>query len=62
MPVHTCAPPKDAAPEAQTLWICPGCGSTWEAAPDVGIFDFDRNQAVTRAEWVRIEGPDYLAG
>ncbi|HJS27102.1 MAG TPA: hypothetical protein VJ913_08265 [Actinomycetota bacterium] len=62
MPVHTCAPPKDADPEGQTLWICPSCGSTWEAASDVGIFDFDRNEAITRAEWVLIEGPDYLAG
>ncbi len=62
MSVHSCAPPKDATPEAQTLWICSVCGATWEAAPDVGIFDFDRNEAVTRAEWVLIEGPDYLAG
>ena len=35
MPVHTCAPPKGSAPR-QTLWICPGCGSTWEAAPTSG--------------------------
>jgi hypothetical protein len=43
--------------------LCPECGSVWEAAPEgSGIFDFDRNQAVTRAEWILIEGPATLAG
>lgn len=63
MPVHTCRPPVDGEPKAQSLWVCPECGSVWEAAPEGrGIFDFDRNQAVTRAEWIRIEGPSALAG
>jgi hypothetical protein len=35
----------------------------WEAAPEgPGIFDFDRSEAVTRAEWILIEGPAALAG
>jgi hypothetical protein len=35
----------------------------WEAAPEgPGIFDFDRSEAVTRAEWILIEGPVTLAG
>ena len=62
MPVHTCLPPRDAEPKAQTLWVCPECSSVWEAAPEPGIFDFDRDEAVTRAEWIRIEGPTALAG
>jgi len=63
MPVHTCRPPRDAEPKAQSLWLCPECGSVWEAAPeDTGIFDFDRNDVVTRAEWILIEGPSTLAG
>ena len=63
MPVHTCSPPRDAEPKAQSLWLCPVCGSIWEAAPDgPGIFDFARNEAVTRAEWILIEGPATLAG
>jgi hypothetical protein len=34
----------------------------WEAAPEPGIFDFDRDEVVSRAEWIRIEGPASLAG
>lgn len=63
MPIHTCSPPRDVEPKAQSLWLCLECGSVWEAAPEGrGIFDFDRNEAVTRAEWIRIEGPSALAG
>jgi hypothetical protein len=62
MSLHTCAPPKEEATRAQALWVCPTCGSTWEAAPDAGVFDFDRSQAVTRAAWILIEGPAALAG
>jgi hypothetical protein len=60
MPValHTCAPPKDQATKAQTLWVCPRCGATWEAAPDPGIFDFERNDVVTRAIWLRVDEAD----
>ncbi len=61
MPLHTCAPPRDAEPKALTLWVCPGCGAVWEAAADVGIFDFDRDSAVTRGDWIWIEGPVALA-
>jgi hypothetical protein len=62
--MHTCAPPKDEHPKAQTTWICPACGSVWEAVPGdgPGIFDFDRDQAVTRAEWILVEAPAILAG
>jgi hypothetical protein len=35
--------------------VCPDCGAVWEAAPDPGIFDFDRDEAVTRAEWILLE-------
>jgi hypothetical protein len=63
MPIHTCAPPTAEAPKARTLWVCPDCGSVWEAAPeDGGIFDFDRNDVVTRAEWLRVEAGALLAG
>jgi hypothetical protein len=63
MSLHTCAPPTDVEPRAQRLWVCPECGSVWEAAPDgPGIFDFDRNEVVTRAAWIRIDGPASLAG
>jgi hypothetical protein len=55
--MHTCAPPKGEHPKAQADWVCPACGAIWEAAEDVGIFDFDRSQAVTRAEWLLVEGP-----
>jgi hypothetical protein len=45
-----------------SLWVCPVCGSTWEGVPWSGVFDFDRNEAVTRAEWILVEGPTQLAG
>jgi hypothetical protein len=45
-----------------SLWVCQECGATWEAAPWGDVFDFDRNEAVTRAEWVLVEGPSQLAG
>jgi hypothetical protein len=63
-PMHTCAPPRDEHPRSQTLWTCPDCGSVWEAVPsEGGIFDFDRNEVVSRAEWIRLEtGPAALAG
>jgi hypothetical protein len=38
--------------------VCSACGATWEAAPDTGIFDFERNEAVTRAIWIRVDAPD----
>lgn len=60
--LHTCAPPRDEHPKAHADWICPVCGAMWEAAAGVGIFDFDRNEAVTRAEWLLVEGPTILAG
>ncbi|HEX9124055.1 MAG TPA: hypothetical protein VF984_12005 [Actinomycetota bacterium] len=54
--MHTCAPPKDADPRAQTLWVCPQCGSVWEAVPERGgIFDFERGDVVSRAEWILLE-------
>jgi hypothetical protein len=45
-----------------SLWVCPDCGSTWEAVPWNDVFDFDRSEAVTRAEWILVEGPAQLAG
>lgn len=63
MPLHTCAPPKEATPRAQSLWVCPRCGSTWEAVPERdGIFDFDRDDVISRAEWILLEGPALQAG
>jgi len=62
MPLHTCAPPREAEHKTMSLWVCPVCGSTWEGVPWSGVFDFDRNEAVTRAEWILIEGPTQLAG
>ena len=54
--VHTCAPPRNADPLPQTLWTCSICGVIWEAAPDgPGIFDFERNEAVTRAVWLLVD-------
>ena len=54
--VHTCAPPRDGDPLPQTLWTCSVCGAIWEAAPDgPGIFDFERNEAVTRAVWLLVD-------
>jgi hypothetical protein len=58
MGLHTCAPPKDNGTKAQSMWVCPKCGATWEAAPDTGIFDFERSQAVTRAIWIQVGEPD----
>ncbi len=60
MPLHTCAPPLGSEP--MSLWVCQDCGSTWEAVPWNGVFDFDRSEAVTRAEWILVEGPTQLAG
>jgi hypothetical protein len=35
----------------------------WEAAPDgPGVFDFERDAAITRAVWILVEGPALLAG
>jgi len=48
MPLHTCAPPRDAEHKTMSLWVCPECGSTWEGVPWSGVFDFDRNEAVTK--------------
>ena len=62
MPLHTCAPPRGTEPRTMSLWICPECGATWEAVPSSGVFDFDRNEAVTRAELILIESPTLLAG
>jgi hypothetical protein len=45
-----------------SLWVCPDCGATWEAVPSSGVFDFDRDEAVTRAEWILVESPTLLAG
>jgi hypothetical protein len=59
---HTCAPPKDGTAKPSSLWVCPECGAIWEAAPDTGIFDFDRSEAITRAEWLLVEEPTILAG
>jgi hypothetical protein len=60
---HTCAPPKDAETKPQTLWTCPQCGAIWEAAPDgPGIFDFERNEAVTRAIWILVDAADVRFG
>ena len=57
MPLHTCAPPRGSGPKTMSVWVCPDCGSTWEAVPWNDVFDFDRSQAVTRAEWILVEGP-----
>jgi hypothetical protein len=63
MPLHTCAPPIQTEPKAQSLWTCPQCGAIWEAAPERGgIFDFDRNDVVSRASWIRVEAGSLLAG
>jgi hypothetical protein len=45
-----------------SLWVCADCGATWEAVPWRGVFDFDRNEAITRAEWIQVEGPAQMAG
>ena len=63
MPLRTCAPPRgDDAPRTMSLWVCADCGATWEAVPWRGVFDFDRSEAVTRAEWIQVEGPAQMAG
>ncbi|TMK31139.1 MAG: hypothetical protein E6G52_01745 [Actinobacteria bacterium] len=63
MPLHTCAPPVQTEPKAQSLWTCPQCGAVWEAAPErSGIFDFDRGDVVSRAAWIRVEAGSLLAG
>ncbi len=60
MPLHTCAPPRGAT--TMSLWVCSDCGATWEAVPWAGVFDFDLDEAVTRAEWLLVEGPAQIAG
>ncbi len=63
MGLHTCAPPRGGRLKAQSFWTCSECGAVWEAAPDGrGVFDFDRNEIVTRAEWLLVDGPALLAG
>ena len=62
MPLHTCAPPVDPQPRTMSLWVCAGCGATWEGVPWNDVFDFDRSEAVTRAEWIMVEGPAQMAG
>ena len=63
MPLHTCAPPRgDHSPRTMSLWVCSECGATWESVPWAGIFDFDVNDVVTRAEWILVEGPAQMAG
>jgi hypothetical protein len=44
-----------------SLWVCSACGATWEAVPWAGIFDFDRDDVITRAEWILVEGPTQVA-
>lgn len=57
--MHTCAPPRRSDTKPQTLWACPRCGAIWEAAPEgPGIFDFERNEAVTRAIWILVDAGD----
>jgi hypothetical protein len=61
--IHTCAPPRNVETRPQTLWSCPRCGAIWEAAPDgPGLFDFERNEAVTRANWILVEAGDARFG
>jgi hypothetical protein len=63
MPLHTCAPPMDTEPPAHSLWTCPECGALWEAAPARGeILNFDRNDVVSRAAWIRVEEGSLLVG
>ncbi|HEY7660820.1 MAG TPA: hypothetical protein VIC58_09515 [Actinomycetota bacterium] len=62
MPLHTCAPPRGTAPKSVVVWVCPECGATWEAAAGPGIYDFDLDEAITRAEWVMVDGPARVAG
>lgn len=57
MPLHTCAPPRVGERRTMALWACPECGATWEAVPRAGVFDFDRDEAVTRAEWILVDAP-----
>jgi len=61
MPLHTCAPPRGREPKTMSLWICPACEATWEAVPRNGVFDFDRDEAVTRAGWILVEAPMQMA-
>ncbi|HZD17385.1 MAG TPA: hypothetical protein VE669_04515 [Actinomycetota bacterium] len=60
MPLHTCAPPR-GEPKTMSLWVCPECGATWETVAGAGIFDFDRDQVVTRAEWILVDAPAPMA-
>lgn len=62
MPLHTCTPPRDREPKTMSLWVCSECGATWEAVPWSDVFDFDVNEAVTRAEWILVEGPAQMVG
>ncbi len=47
---HTCSLPEDPSP--QSLFVCPECGATWEAAVQNGIFDFEIQAVTTRARWL----------
>jgi hypothetical protein len=61
--IHTCAPPRETDVKPQSLWTCPRCGAIWEAAPDgPGIFDFERNEVVTRAIWLLVDAGDLVFG
>ena len=61
MPLHTCAPPREAEHKTMSLWVCP-VRFDLGGGPVERVFDFDRNEAVTRAEWILVEGPTQLAG
>lgn len=61
MPLHTCAPPRGREPKTMSIWICPACEATWETVPRTGVFDFDRDEAVTRAEWILVDGAAQMA-
>ncbi|MFM8944607.1 MAG: hypothetical protein ACKOI0_05125 [Actinomycetota bacterium] len=50
---HTCTLPETASP--QSLYVCPECGATWEAALQNGIFDFEIQAATVSARWLLVE-------
>ena len=52
---HTCSLPEDPSP--QSLFVCPSCGATWEAAVQNGIFDFEIQAVTTRSRWLLVETP-----
>jgi hypothetical protein len=60
---HDCRPPGGRRPiDGPMGWICPECGDRWEGRPlgptdPAPSYDFETQEGITPAEWVRVGQP-----